>query len=227
MSSFSVGLHVSWLRAQNPFLIIGVFFATVVAIVVALVERRLGPGAVDRTVTGITFGLALPLVSLSIVHRTCGTHRLDQSFTELARHGADRRGLAFGQIAAGISICGGFGTVLGMVSVLAARGVHDPALLHDLWATATVGAWAGAAYACWFAAASSLGKRGGGRTLFLVLDWTLGSSSSALALVFPRGHILNLLGASPPFGLAAWMSSAILVALTFLVLGLAISRIPR
>src|SRR6187401_3626112 len=170
MSSFSVGLHVSLRRAKSPLLIVGVFFAAVVAVVVALVERRLGPGAVDRTVTGITFGLALPLVSLSIVHRTCGTHRLDQSFTELARHGADRRGLAFGQIAAGISICGGFGTVLGMVSVLAARGVHDPALLHDLWSTATVGAWAGAAYACWFAAASSLGKRGGGRTLFLVLD---------------------------------------------------------
>lgn len=227
MSSFSVGLHVSLRRAQNPLLIVGVFFAAVVAVVVALVERRLGPGAVDRTVTGITFGLALPLASLSIVHRTCGTHRLDHSFAELARHGADRRGLAFGQIAAGISLCGGVGTVLGMVSVLAARGVHDPALLHDIWATATVGAWAGAAYACWFAAASSFGKRGGGRTLFLVLDWTLGSSSSALALLFPRGHILNLLGASPPLGLAAWMSSAILVALTFLVLALAISRIPR
>lgn len=227
MSSFSVGLHGSLRRVQHPLLAAGVVVAAVFAMLVALVERRLGPGAADRTLTGITFGLALPLAALSVVIRTCRTFRLDQAFSELALHGADRRGLALGQTVAAASTCGAIGTFLGVVSVLAARRVQDPALLHDIWATATVGAFAGAVYACWFVATSNLGKRGAGRIVFLVLDWTLGSSSSALALFFPRGHLLNLLGASPPLGLSAGTSTAILVGLTFLVLALAISRIPR
>jgi len=227
MTSFSVGVNASLRRVKHPLLIAGIFVAALIAVVVALVERRLGPGATDRTLTGITFGLALPLVSLSIVTRACGRLRLDRSFSELARHGADRRGLAVGQSLATASFCAVIGTFLGAVSVVAARGVHDPALLHDTWATASVGAFAGAAYACWFLATSSMGKTGAGRYVFLALDWTLGSTSSALALPFPRGHVLNLLGASPPLGLAAGTSAALLVGLTFLVLALAISRIPR
>ena len=227
MNSFSVGLHASLRRIQHPLMIAGVFVGVACVIVVALLERRLGPGAADRTLTGITFGLALPLTTLAIVTRTCRTLRLDQAFSELARHGADRLGLVFGQTVAGASIGSVIGTVLGVVSVFAARGVLDPALLNDIWATATVGALAGAAYACWFVATSNLGKRGGGRVVFLVLDWTLGSSSSAVALLFPRCHVLNLLGASPPLGLSAGTSTATLVGLTFLVLALAISRIPR
>lgn len=227
MSSFSVGLNVSLRRVQHPLSFTGILVAATLAIVVAFVERRLGPGAVDRTLTGVTFGLALPLASLGIVSRTCRTLRLDHSFLELGRHGADRRGLAIGQTAAAVAVCSLIGTFLGVVSVLAARGVQDPRLLGDIWATATVGACAGAAYACWFIAASRLGKHGVGRTVFLVLDWTLGSSASALALLFPRGHILNLLGASPPLGLSPAASLAILAGLTFLVLALAISRIPR
>ena len=227
MSSFSVGLHGSLRRVQHPLSMAGVFLAAVCAVVVALLERRLGPGAADRTLTGVTFGLALPLTTLAIVTRTCHALRLDQAFSELARHGADRRGLALGQTVAGASIGGVVGTFLGVVSVIAARRVQDPVLVHDIWATATVGALAGAAYACWFVATSNLGKRGAGRLVFLVLDWTLGSSSSALALLFTRCHVLNLLGASPPLGLSAGAATAILVGLTFLVLALAISRIPR
>lgn len=227
MSAFSVGLHGSLRRVQHPLLASGVCLGAVLAVLVALIERRLGPGAADRTLTGITFGLALPLAGLGVVARTCRTLRLDQAFSELARHGADRRGLALGQTVAAAAITGGVGTFLGVVSILAARRMPDPALLLDLWATATVGAFAGAVYACWFVAASALGKRGAGRILFLVLDWTFGSSSSALAVIFPRGHVLNLLGASPPLGLSAGASTAILAALTFLALALAISRIPR
>ncbi|HEY6725567.1 MAG TPA: hypothetical protein VI197_16135 [Polyangiaceae bacterium] len=227
MSSFSVGLHGSLQRVQHPLLGGGLLLAVMLTILVALIERRLGPGAADRTLTGITFGLALPLAALGVVTRTCRTLRLDQAFSELARHGADRRWLALGQTVAGAAIGAAIGTLLGVVSVLAARRMHDPALLRDIWATAAIGALAGAVYACWFVAASSWGKRGTGRIVFLVLDWTLGSSSSALAVVFPRGHVLNLLGASPPLGLAAGASTALLVGLTFLVLALAISRIPR
>ena len=227
MTAFSVGLNLSLRRVQHPLLVGGIALAAAFAVIVALVERRLGPGAADRTLTGITFGLALPLASLAFVTRTCRTLRLDLAFAEIARHGADRRALALGQTVAAAALCGVLGTFLGVVSVFAARGVQDPSLFGDLWATATVGALAGAVYACWFVAASIFGKRGAGRIVFLVLDWTLGSTSSALALLVPRGHVLNLLGASPPLGLSAGTSSAILLGLTFLVLALAISKIPR
>src|SRR5690606_37788643 len=94
MSAFSVGLHGSLRRVQHPLLASGVCLGALLAILVALLERRLGPGAADRTLTGITFGLALPLAGLGVVARTCRTLRLDQAFSELARHGADRRALA-------------------------------------------------------------------------------------------------------------------------------------
>lgn len=227
MSSFSAALHSSSRRLTDPLTIAGVILALCLAVFVTFLERRLGPGAVDRSLTGIAFGLALPLVAFSIVKQSCRSGRLDTSFSELARHGADRRKLALGQLAATSLTCAGVGTLLGVLTVVAARGFADPHLAPDLGATAWIGALAGAAYACWFTAGSSFGKRGGGRTAFLVLDWTFGSSSSALSLLLPRGHVLNLLGASPPLGIGQSSSFLLLALVTFFALGLAIYRIPR
>lgn len=203
------------------------FLAVCLTLLVTLLERRLGPGSVDRSLTGVAFGLVLPLAAFSIVKRSCRSGRLDTSFTELARHGADRRALALGQATASALSCAVIGMLLGAVTVLAARGFTDPRLAPDLTRTAWIGAMAGAAYACWFTAGASFGKRGGGRTAFLVLDWTFGSSSSGLALLLPRGHVLNLLGATPPLGIGQFTSFLLLPLLTFFALGLAIYRIPR
>jgi hypothetical protein len=152
---------------------------------------------------------------------------LQAAFADLARHGADRRALALGQFVAAAAVCSLLGVCLGALGVLAARGVEDPATLNDVWASISVGAAAGAAYACWFMLGSTFGKRSGGRTAFLAFDWLLGSTASVLSLPFPRAHVQNLLGATAPVDLGQGSSAALLTGLSFLYLALAIYRIPR
>ena len=228
MTSFSVALKLTGRRFGRPALMGGLLLALAFAALVAVLERRVGgSGAADRSLTGAAFGLVLPLAAWASIRNACRRRRLDEVFSELAQHGADRRLLALGQAAASIVLCLAIGVLVGTLTVLSARGLHDPAMWHDVWASASVGALAGAAYACWFSFGASFGQRGGGRTAFLLLDWVLGSSASLLALPLPRAHILNLLGATPPLGISQTVSGLMLLGLTFLLLALAISRIPR
>jgi hypothetical protein len=60
---------------------------------------------------------------------------------------------------------------------------------------------------------SSFGRRGGGRPVLLVVDWMLGASGGAAALMSPRGHVRNLLGGAPPMDLSERASALLLVAL--------------
>jgi hypothetical protein len=119
------------------------------------------------------------------------------------------------------------GLVLGTFTIALARNLNDPALLSDLGASATVGAFAGASYACWFFLGSRFGGRGRGRTAFFLLDWVIGSSTSALALPLPRGHVRNLLGGAPVMDLSQALAGGLLGALIFFALLLAIWSIPR
>ena len=227
MNAVSIALQHSAHRLKKPSVVAGVLAGLGFAVVVALLERRTGPGAADRSLTGAAFGLVLPLVAWCVVQKSCLGTRLELAFADLARHGADRRWLALGQLVAAAVVCAGVGVCLGGFGVLAARGTKDPIILTDMWASVSVGALAGAAYACWFTLGSAFGKQGGGRTAFLGLDWFFGSTASALALAFPRGHIQNLLGASAPLGASQAASGVWLIMLSFSCVALAIYRIPR
>lgn len=227
MRTYTNALLLSSLRLRDASMLAALVIFVLFAVVVALLERQHGAGAADRSLTGAAFGIALPLAAWGVVRRATHASRLDRSFAELARHGADRRLLALGQLTATALACLMLGMLLGAVTVVAARGLADPATPADAWTSASIGAMAGAAYACWFTLGASFGRNGGGRTAFLMLDWALGASASALALPLPRGHILNLLGAQAPLGLSQAASALALTVLTFLLLALAIYRIPR
>jgi hypothetical protein len=194
---------------------------------VTLLERKGGDRAADMSLTGISFGIVLPLLTLFAVHRTCRGERLDRCFSDLALIGADRRLMACGQALVTITAATSLGLLLGVFTVTLARNLNDGAFLHDLGASATVGALAGAGYACWFTLGSRFGGRGRGRTAFFLLDWVLGSSSSALALPLPRGHVRNLLGGAPVLELSQVSAGVVLGALIFFSLLLAIRSIPR
>ena len=194
---------------------------------VTLLERRGGDHAADVSLTGVSFGIVLPLLTLGIVARTCRGERLDRCFADLASFGADRRALACGQAMVSVVAATSLGMVLGAFTILLARNLNDAALLGDLSASASVGAFAGAGYACWFLLGARIGGRGGGRTAFFLLDWVIGSSSSALALPLPRGHVRNLLGGAPVMDLSQASAGVLLGALIFFSLLLAIWSIPR
>jgi hypothetical protein len=197
------------------------------AALLTLLERQGGNRAADASLTGISFGVVLPLLALFAVHRCCRGERLDQCFRDLALHGADRRRMTWGLALVAVTAAGLLGLVLGALTIALARNLNDAAFLNDLGSSATVGAFAGAGYACWFALGSRFGGRGRGRTAFFLLDWVLGSSTGALALPLPRGHVRNLLGGAPVMELSQASSGVVLGALIFFSLLLAIGSIPR
>lgn len=180
----------------------------------AAVERRLNPGlAANNALTGATFGLLVPLAAYGIFDRISGSDRLLGPLSATTRYGASGLWSVCGLLTVGVAAAVLVATLLGCTALVAARGPSDPALVGDAVVTARIGALAGLSYALYFAAASTFGGRGQGRLWALLLDWTLGSGSSALALPWPRGHVRNLLGAEPVLSLSQPAATACLGAI--------------
>jgi hypothetical protein len=102
-----------------------------------------------------------------------------------------------------------------MVDLLA-HGAADPPFWGDAVASAYAGVLGGTAYGSWFALGASFGKRGGGRLVCLALDWVVGATDGAGALLTPRGHVRNLFGGSPPLNLSGRASAGLLLLLVAL-----------
>ena len=85
----------------------------------------------------------------------------------------------------------------------------------------------GAAYAAFFAAGSSFGKRGGGRLVALVVDVALGGGHGAAALVVPRGHVRSLLGGEAVMAMPGRGSALALVVMVGVFTALAVGRTRR
>ncbi|HEY4102488.1 MAG TPA: hypothetical protein VGM44_01310 [Polyangiaceae bacterium] len=164
----------------------------------AVIERQSDAGsAADTALEGAVFGLVLPVLAYLLSERVCDAPRLDRAVDPLARYGADRRQAMLGVFVVS-ALCTAFaGSLLALIALFGARSVAEPGFVSDLRASAALGVGVGAIYALFFAAASLLGKRGGGRKWALILDFVLGAGSSLLALPFPRGHARNLLGGAP------------------------------
>lgn len=190
-------------------------------------ERSAGAAATDRTLTGATFGFAIPLGALALLRLVVPGVRLDESVLPLSRRGADRRGAALGLLATLSALAGVGGTILALVAVLATRSPADPRFTSDLVASAWIGGLGGAIYAWWLGFGASFGARGGGRWALLLLDATLGMGTGALALPWPRAHLRNLLGADAVLGLPQWAAAPWLGALLLLCALGAVARVDR
>jgi hypothetical protein len=97
----------------------------------------------------------------------------------------------------------------------------------DALASAYAAALGGAAYAAWFALGATLGRRGGGRTVLLVVDWVVGFGQGAMAIVPPRAHLRNLLGGAAPMGWSGHASAAALVMIALVCVVVALLRTRR
>lgn len=73
---------------------------------------------------------------------------------------------------------------LGATAALIANDPSAPPAAADALAASWIGALTGCAYAAMFALGSTLGLRGGGRIVALVLDFALGSTSGVVGLRF-------------------------------------------
>jgi hypothetical protein len=193
----------------------------------AYLERRLVPsGAVDRALLRDCFGVIFPLTAYALFERACRAGRLDGTVRPIARYGASGRRAMLGASLLLLGVTAAAGTMFAGVTVLAARGLSDPALLADVALSCSVGALAGAAYASWLVLASGVGRRGSGRKWLILLDFVLGSSGGSLAVVWPRGHIRNLLGAEPLFGQTQRTAASLLLVTSVVAVLLALRRAP-
>ncbi len=223
-----MGARVALRRMRGPSIILLTVATVAFTTLVAVAERKLGGlGAASRTIQGPLFGLALPLSIVALVSLAFEHKRAEDAFEPIALLGANRRAALLGAVA-GVAVIGAFlATVTACIGTLFAHGIHDPNGPGDAWLTARTGALAGAAYVSYYAAASTFGKRGGGRMIALVANLVFGAMAGIAAIPFPHAHVLNLLGAEPVANLSQRVSSVVLVALTVGYAGIAALRTRR
>jgi len=183
--------------------------------------------AADHVLVSAYGALVLPLLAYTLVGAVLGARSLAASTAPLVSFGA-----APGRAAAvTVSVAVAAGVVLGgalaATVALVAHGSGDPPVGGDAVASAYAGALGGAAYASLFALGATFGKRGGGRTGLLVLDWVLGMGHGAVALVTPRAHLRNLLGGARPMEWSGYASATALVVLAVVCALIAVRRSSR
>jgi hypothetical protein len=196
------------------------------AVFVAWMERKGGSShAADHVLLGSYAELVLPLLVLSIVSGALGGEGLKASVRSLALFGTSERRVALVLMGTSMIVSAAISALLAVVLVLI-TGSSNP-LAFDLLTSAWIGGLGGAAYAALFCFGATFGKQGGGRAVFLVFDWILGSDSGVGATLTPRGNVRNLLGGAAPGELSQQASAAVLVALVLFFTLLAARRVRR
>jgi hypothetical protein len=210
-------------RAWAP-LVAWSFFALGAAVAL----RRSGaPSSVGDALLSPYGSIALPLLVYAVVGAALGGDGLSRSVRSLARFGASPQQAALATLLVAAGASAALASLVGVLVVALAHGPADPPALRDALTVAWVAALAGAAYAGLFGLGASFGKRGGGRTAVLVLEWLLGGSSGVVGLVTPRAHLRSLLGGPASDGLSGHASALALAALALGFTALAARRARR
>ncbi len=228
MTAFLAGMRLVRMRLVGASSVAGLTFALLSVLLVALLERRTGSIlATDRALTGVALGFVLPLLAHGTVARALGGARLDVALADVGRHGGDRRVGALGVAVSLALVLALAGALIAVLAVGVVRAPADPRLLGDAVTSGWIGAIAGACYAGWFCLGSTLGKRGGGRSVALIVDWVAGASAGTAALFWPRGHVRNLLGAEPVLTMPQWSATLALGLLGVVYVALSLWRVRR
>jgi hypothetical protein len=222
----ALGLRLARPRVLAPAPLVAFGVALVTILLVAALERHTGSDlALDRTLFGVAFGLAVPGFCYVLAGAYTSRNRLGDADEAVARRGASRRALLLGGLSFTALLAAVACAALGAVAVFAAAPSWE-ATSKELPAVALAGLLAGPAYVALFTLGSSLGRHGGGRAWFLTLDWLFGRGTLALALPWPRAHIRTLLGAEPVLELSVTPAIAALIVLTLGYLMIALRRVP-
>jgi hypothetical protein len=198
------------------------------AIAFARAARSSGSAhAADHVLLGAFGPLVLPLFAYTLAGVVIGARGLSRSAAPLVSFGAGPARAAVVATTVAVAACALCGGLLAAVVDLVAHASADPPLGRDAVACAYAGGLGGGVYASFFALGASFGKRGGGRPVFLVLDWVLGAGEGPTALFTPRAHIRNLLGGTGPLEISERASGTVLVLLAVAFVGIAVWRVRR
>ena len=209
-SGIGVGWALARERLRGPSAALVLLLSAGAAFVIGVLERRSDArSAPDDILSGVVFGIALPLLAYLVSERACDGNRLERSVDGVARYGSNRRAALLGVLFASALCTALAGALVTIAALLGAHAWHSSSLGADLRASVGIALIAGVVYALYFGAASMLGKRGTGRKWALIVDFVLGAGSSALAAPWPRAHLRNLLGGEPAVDLSqvsAWLA---------------------
>jgi hypothetical protein len=167
----------------------------------------------DRVLGSVYGALALPFIGYAVARATFAGRSMVASTAPLVAFGAAPWRGALASICVATLATALVGASLAATVALIAHGSADPPLGRDAIASAYAGGLGGAAYAAWFALGTTVGRRGGGRLVFLAADWLLGAGNTTAALVTPRAHLRNLLGGAAPLSISERSSATLMVAL--------------
>jgi hypothetical protein len=167
----------------------------------------------DRVTLTWLAPLILPLLAFSATAAVLAKGRLEDAAAPLVAFGASRRDAVLAQIVAAVAL-GAIASALATALSLASIGAAPLDISTSTW----IAALAGATYAALFVWGSMFGRRGGGRTIVLLLDVVLGVSDRTVSAFTPRGQLRSLFGGIAPHGISQRGSTAILV----LLLGIAV-----
>jgi hypothetical protein len=200
----------------------------VLALGFALAARSRGAAnGADHVLVGAYGALILPLLAYSLVGAVVGGRSLGAATVPLVRFGAAPGTVAAVTVAFAVTTGVVVGAAMAAVVAVVAHGVGDPPLATDALESAYAGALGGGAYVAWFAMGASFGKRGGGRTALLVLDWILGLGRGAVAVLVPRAHVRSLLGGTGPLEWSGRASAVALVVIAMVCAAIAFRRAAR
>jgi hypothetical protein len=93
--------------------------------------------------------------------------------------------------------------------------------LADALPSAAIAVTGAAAYVAWFSVAASFGRRGRWIWLPLIADFWLGDGRGGFAVIWPRSHLINLMGGDAVMHLPQRHSSVLLIAMAVVLAGFA------
>ena len=213
-------------RSPRPLLAMGAWCVLALGFALAARVRGSAHGA-DHVLVEAYGALVLPLLTYTLVGAVLGPRSLAASTAQLVRFGASPGRVA--AVTVGVAVLAGVvvGAVLASAVALLAHGSSDPPVARDALESAYAGALGGGAYTAWFALGACFGKRGGGRTLLLVVDWVLGLGRGPVAVVTLRAHLRSLFGGTAPMDWSGRASAAALVVIAIVCVAVAVRRASR
>ena len=206
-----MGALLARARLRGPAAPVVLSLCTASVFAVAVLEPHSNAStAANDTLTGAVFGLTLPLLAYLLSERLCLGDRLEHSVDAVVRYGSNRRAALLGLLLTSAA-CMAFASVV--LTWAALLGAPPVGLGRQLLSGTEIALVSGAAYGLWFAAASRFGKRGAGRKWALIFDYLFGTGSTAIAALWPRAHVRNLLGLEPVLGwpqASAWLALGVI-----------------
>jgi len=181
----------------------------------------------DRVLSSVYGALALPFIAYALARAAFGGRSMISSTASMVAFGAPPWRAALASIGVAALATALLGGCLAAVVALIAHGSADPPAGRDAIVSAYAGGLGGAAYAAWFALGTTIGRRGGGRILFLAADWLLDGAGGRAALATPRGHLRSLLGGASPMNVSERSSALMLLGLAALCTLVAIRSVKR